>query len=173
MGLRVLPPEVQRDWNANLEVAEPTDKGKWSLVEARPGNGTAEESQRIVVRLIDENGYNYDGVVAFAFTTGEKQIIVTNDWLWNPPAQPNKAQLVTSRGGYAEQVQGGAVKKGQPGGVTVYVYDPELASDVVRGAGMLADHTGLVLTFKRIPAGKQTIDERLAALEARVAALEG
>jgi hypothetical protein len=50
--------------------------------------------------------------------------------------------------------------------------EPEYSSDVVTGAGMLADHTGLHLTFQLRRSGVVPLAERLAIIEARLAALE-
>jgi hypothetical protein len=50
--------------------------------------------------------------------------------------------------------------------------EPEYSSDVVTGMGMLADHTGIHLTFQLRRNGVVPLMDRLESLEARVAALE-
>jgi hypothetical protein len=78
----------------------------------------------------------------------------------------------TAGSGQIDQIQGSVVKQGQPGGITVYLLEPEYSSDVVTGAGMLADHTGLHLTFQLRRNGVVPLMDRLASMEARIAALE-
>jgi hypothetical protein len=78
----------------------------------------------------------------------------------------------TQGSGQIDQIQGSVVREGEPGGVTVYVLEPEYASDYVTGAGMLPDHTGLHLTFQLRRQGVKPLTERLAEIEARLAALE-
>jgi hypothetical protein len=54
----------------------------------------------------------------------------------------------TGGGGEIDEVQGSTIEEGGSGGMTVCVLDPANSSDVVLGAGMLADHSGLYLTFQ-------------------------
>lgn len=171
--LTVLPVDIQRDWRAQLLLAIPTPKGVFRLVNIRRTQPATFEEQRVVVLVVDENGFPLPGVkVAFAFSTASFYAL-TPDFLWSPP-QPQRAFIVpTQGGGQIDQVQGSPVKAGEPGGVTVYILEPEYASDVVTGAGMLADHTGLHLTFQLRRAGVLPLAARLDALEARLAALEG
>lgn len=171
--LTVLPVDIQRDWRAQLLPAMPTPKGAFRLVAIRRMQPATFEEQRVVVLVVDENGFPLPGVkVAFAFSTASFYAL-TPDFLWSPP-QPQRAFIVpTQGGGQIDQVQGSPVKAGEPGGVTVYILEPEYASDVVTGAGMLADHTGLHLTFQLRRTGILPMAARLDALEARLAALEG
>jgi hypothetical protein len=171
--LNVLPPDIQRDWMAQLHKATPTDKGVFRLVNIRRTAPLTFEEQRIVVLVVDENGFPLPGVpVAFAYDTAA-QYTLTNDFLWTPPA-PQKAFIVPTQGsGQIDQVQGSVVKQGQPGGVTVHLLEPEYSSDVVTGAGMLADHTGLHLTYQLRRTGVKSIMERLDDIETRLIALEG
>lgn len=171
--LNVLPPDIQRDWMAQLHKATPTDRGVFRLVNIRRTAPLTFEEQRIVVLVVDENGIPLPNVpVAFAYDTAA-QYTLTNDFLWTPPS-PQKAFIVPTQGsGQIDQVQGSVVKQGQPGGVTVYLLEPEYSSDVVTGAGMLADHTGLHLTYQLRRTGVKSIMERLDDIEARLIALEG
>jgi hypothetical protein len=170
--LNVLPEEIQREWRAQLLPAAPTPKGVFRLVNIRETKPRTFEEQRIVVLVVDENSLPLPNArVAFAYSTADFYPIAP-DFLWFPP-QPQRAFIVpTQGGGQIDQVQGSAVKRGEPGGVTVYVLEPEYSSDVVVGLGMLADHTGLHLTFQLRRSGVQPLDERLAGIEARLAALE-
>jgi hypothetical protein len=98
--------------------------------------------------------------------------VLSPDFLWSPPP-PSRAFIVPTAGsGQIDQVQGSAVKPGEPGGITVYILEPEYSSDVVAGAGMLADHTGLHLTYQLRRTGIVPLMERLANIEARLIALE-
>lgn len=170
--LNVLPVDVQQDWMATLQKAAPTDKGVFRLVAVRRGKAKTFEEQRIIVMVVDENGFPIPNVpVAFSYSTAD-QYVLSPDFLWSPPA-PNRAFIVPTAGsGQIDQIQGGGVKQGEPGGVTVYLLEPEYSSDVVTGAGMLADHTGLHLTFQLRRNGVVPLMERLSSLEARLAALE-
>ncbi len=172
-ALNVLPPNIQTDWMAQLQKATPTEKGVFRLVNIRRTDPKTFEEQRIIVLVVDENGFPIPDVnVAFSFSTAE-QYTLTNDFLWTPPA-PQKAFIVPTQGsGQIDHVQGSAVEKGQPGGVTVYLLEPEYSSDVVSGAGMLADHTGLHLTFQLRRTGVKSLMERLEDIESRLKMLEG
>ncbi|MBN1220202.1 MAG: hypothetical protein JXM69_14840 [Anaerolineae bacterium] len=171
--LNVLPQDIQRDWMAQLHKATPTDKGVFRLVNIRRTAPLTFEEQRVIVLVVDENGFPMPNVkVAFSYSNAE-QYTLTDDFLWTPPS-PQKAFIVPTTGsGQIEQIQGSGVKKGQPGGITVYLLEPEYASDVVTGAGMLADHTGLHLTFQLRRAGVKSLMERLDDIEARLKVLEG
>jgi hypothetical protein len=172
-ALNVLPADIQTDWMAQLHKATPTEKGVFRLVNIRRTNPKTFEEQRIIVLVLDENGFPIPNVnVAFSYSTAE-QYTLTNDFLWTPPA-PQKAFIIPTQGsGQIDQVQGSTVEKGQAGGVTVYVLAPEYSSDVVAGAGMLADHTGLHLTYQLRRTGVKSLMERLADLEGRLRVLEG
>jgi len=170
--LNVLPVDVQQDWMATLQKATPTDKGVFRLVAVRRGKAKSFEEQRVIVQVVDENGFPIPNVpVAFSYSTAD-QYTLSPDFLWSPPP-PSRAFIVPTAGsGQIDQIQGGGVKKGEPGGITVYIFEPEYSSDVVTGAGMLADHTGLHLTYQLRRTGVTPLMDRLASLEARVAALE-
>lgn len=170
--LSIIPQDIQADWMASLVKATPTEKGAFRLVAVRRGKAGTFEEKRITVVVVDENGFPMPNVrVAFSYSTANRYLI-TPDFLWSPP-QPQRAFIVPTTGsGQIDQIQGGGVKAGEPGGVTVYLLEPEYSSDVVTGAGMLADHTGLHLTFQLRRAGVLPIEDRLTGLEARVAALE-
>ena len=171
--LNVLPPDIQQEWMAQLQRATPTEKGVFRLVNIRRTEPGSFEEQRVIVLVVDENGFPIPNVkVAFSFSTAN-QYTLSQDFLWAPPP-PQRAFIVPTQGsGQIDQVQGSAVKEGQPGGITVYILEPEYSSDVVTGVGMLADHTGLHLTFQLQRPGITPLNERLAKIEARLAALEG
>jgi hypothetical protein len=169
--LNVLPSYIQQNWQAQLHAAQPTQKGVFRLVAARPTAPKSFEEQRIIVLCVDENGFPLANIpVGFAYSTAPFYPL-SNDFLWQPPSQ-NVYVAITQGSGQIEQIQGGGVKAGQPGGVTVCPLMPEFSSDYVSGAGMLADHTGLHLTFQLRRLGIRPIAERLTELEARMDALE-
>ena len=170
--LNVLPQDIQQEWMAQLQKAMPTEKGVFRLVNIRRTQAGSFEEQRVIVLVVDENGFPIPNVkVAFAFSTAN-QYTLSQDFLWSPPV-PQKAFIVPTQGsGQIDQIQGGGVKEGQPGGITVYILEPQYSSDVVTGAGMLADHTGLHLTYQLQRPGITPLNERLASIEARLAALE-
>jgi hypothetical protein len=170
--LNVLPPDIQQDWMASLQKAVPTEKGVFRLVGIRRTKPKSFEEQRVIVLVVDENGFLMPNVrVAFSYSTADGYVL-TPDFLWSPPP-PSKAFIVPTAGsGQIDQVQGSAVRPGEPGGITVYMLEPEYSSDVVTGAGMLADHTGLHLIYQLRRTGIVPLMERIANLEARVVALE-
>jgi hypothetical protein len=170
--MNVLPQVIQRDWRAQLHKAQPTEKGVFRLVNARRTESGTFEEQRVIVLVVDENGFPIPNVkVAFSFSTANAYTL-SQDFLWTPPP-PQKAFIVPTQGsGQIDQVQGSGVRDGEPGGITVYIVEPEYSSDYVSGAGMLADHTGLHLTFQLQRPGITPLNERLANIEARLNALE-
>ena len=167
-----LPMDIQRDWQARLGPATPTAQGAFRLIGIRRTKATTFEEGRVIVLVVDENGIPIPGVtVAFAYSTADPYI-VGDDFQWNPPP-PRKADIVSTRGsGEIEHVQGSVVEEGEPGGVTICILEPEYSSDVVTGAGMLPDHTGLSMIFQLRRTGVKPMLDRLAELEAKVAALE-
>lgn len=171
--LTILPPDIQNDFGAAVVSATPTKLGVYRLVAARRTKPKDFESQRITVRVVDEDGVPMEGIpVAFSYSTAPDKYTLTNDFQWQPPP-PQRAFLVrTSSAGVIDQIQGDVVKDGQPGGITVYILTPEYSSDVITGAGMLADHTGLVLTYQLRRANVTPAADRLAALEAWVATFD-
>jgi hypothetical protein len=175
--LSVLPLDIQIDWMASLQKATPTDPsassgGVFRLVGARRTKPKSFEEQRVIVSVVDENGFPMPNTpVAFSYSTAERYIL-TADFLWLPP-QPARAFVVpTGPDGTIDQIQGSSVKQGEPGGITVYILEPEYSSDVVTGCGMLADHTGLHLTYQLRRTGVVPLLERLANIESRLAILE-
>jgi hypothetical protein len=170
--LNALPIDIQNDFMAAVLPASPTAQGAYHLVDARRTDGRGFQGQRITVLVVDENGVAMPGVpVAFSYSTAD-QYLLTSDFQWTPPS-PYRAFITrTQGGGQCDQIQGSVVKQGQPGGVTVYILDPAISSDVVTGAGMLADHTGLHLTYQLRRAGVTLAADRLAALEAWVTAFD-
>ncbi len=170
--LMLLPEDIQHDWGAELHSATPTEKGVFRLVAIRRTAAKTFEEQRIVVLVIDENGLAVPNVrVAFSYSTADR-FLVSQDFLWVPP-HPHLAFVVPTHGsGEIDQVQSSVVPEGGPGGVTVYLLEPEYSSDFVTGCGMLKDHTGLHLTFQLRRTGVKPLLERLQEIEARLAALE-
>jgi hypothetical protein len=170
--LDVLPQGFQEEWLASMEKATPTEKGVFRLVHIRRTEPRSFEEQRIIVLVMDENGFPIPNVnVAFSFSTA-KQYALTGSFLWTPPA-PQQAFIVPTQGsGQIDQIQGSVVKEGEPGGVTVYILEPEYSSDIIRGMGMLPDHTGVHLTFQLQRTGVLPLSERLASIESRMETLE-
>jgi hypothetical protein len=164
--LTVLPVDLQNDFGAIVYSALPTASGCYRLVAARRTAGNSFEGQRITVQVIDENGAPMLGVpVAFSYSTADKYTL-TPDFAWQPPT-PQRAFITRTQGnGAADQIQGDVVKANESGGITVFILTPEYSSDLVTGAGMLADHTGLHLTYQLRRAGVVPLAERLSALEA-------
>jgi len=170
--LMVLPTEFQTEWQAQLHAASPNDNGSFRLVKIRSTKPKTYEEQRIIVLVLDENGFPMPGVkVAFSYSTAN-QYEVGSDFTWVPP-QPFRADIwPTGGGGQIEEIQGSAIIKGQPGGMTVYIVEPQYSSDYITGAGMLADHTGMHMTFQLRRTGVVPLADRLNSIEARLAALE-
>lgn len=172
--LQVLPVEFQQIWRARLEKASPTKLGVFRLVGIRRTEPKSWEDGRIIVRVINEDEVPLAGVaVAFAYSTGPDQVLLSEDFLWVPPREPSNAHIVRTRGGgEIEEIQHDVVKAGQAGGVTVYALHPLYSSDVVVGAGMLSDHSGMHLTFQLQRAGVRSVREIVDDLERRLIALE-
>jgi hypothetical protein len=173
VGLKQIPIDIQRDYGALLEPAERIETGSFRLTDIRRSLGDYED-QRVSCYVVDENGMAMANVnVAFAFSTANN-FYLDDDFKWLPP-RPYRAFITQTDGaGKAEMILGaeGVVKSGDVGGVTCYVFEPEYSSDIVTGLGMLADHTGLVLTFQLQRAGVVPFNQRLAAIEQRLEALE-
>ena len=165
--LTQLPADIAADWLAELHPATPTAQGVFRLVNIRRTDGASFEGQRITVLVLDENGIAIpSATVAFSYSTAAAYVL-TPAFLWSPP-MPRRAFIVpTGGGGQIDMVLGaeGVVKQGQAGGVTAYILEPEYSSDVVSGLGMMADHTGLHLTFALQRAGVKSTAQRLSALE--------
>lgn len=163
----ILPTDIQRDWMAQHFPATPTEKGVARLLKVERTSPRGYDSNRITVQVVDENGFPMRGVpVAFAYSTADFYAL-TPDFLWTPPSQ-RLFCVVTEGDGQIDQIQGSTVKQGEPGGVTVFLLIPEISSDVLTGAGMLADHTGLKLTFQVQRTGVRSIFERLDTIEAQL-----
>jgi hypothetical protein len=170
--LKVLPREIQSQWGARLAKAEPTEAGVLRLVNIRPTQPKSYEEQRIIVLVVDENGLPMAGVpVAFSYSTADP-FYLDEGYLWTPP-NPRRAFIVPTDGsGQIDMIQGSAVKPGGPGGITVYPLEPDFSSDYVTGAGMLADHTGLHLTYQLRRVGVQPLGDVISELKRRVELLE-
>ena len=84
--LNVLPQDIQQDWRAQLHKAMPTDEGVFRLVNIRRTQPGTFEEQRVIILVVDENGFPIPNVpVAFAFSTA-KDYTLSQDFLWTPPA---------------------------------------------------------------------------------------
>lgn len=173
LGL-VFAPEYQKGWGLQLvrNVAQQAE-GHIYLVGVRPTKPGTFEEKMIKVLMINENGFPIPGVpIAFSFSTAD-QYTIDDSFLWVPPF-PQRAFIVATEGsGQIEQIQGSAVKEGQQGGVSVFALEPRYSSDVVVGAGMLGNHTGLHLTFKLQRNGVVSFADRLSNIEQRLDRLEG
>jgi len=170
--LRDLPDNFQRLWLASFEKATPTEKGVFRLVNIRSTEPKTFEEQRIIVLVVDENGFPIPNVsVAFSYDTAG-YYSTTENFLWNPP-YPHQAFVVPTQGsGQIDQIQGSAVQPGKPGGVTVYLLEPENSCDIVRGMGMLQSHEGVHLTFQLLRTGVIPLREQFAQYEQRLNQLE-
>lgn len=170
--INVLPLDIQFNWMATLQrQVSPQAQGHFYLVNVRRTKPKSFEEQRIIVLVVDENGFPMPNVrIAFAYSTADFHVL-TPDHLWTPPSQ-NAFVVPTAGSGQIDQIQGSSVKPDQPGGVTVFCWEPEYSSDAVTGMGMLADHTGIHLTFQLRRNGVVPLMDRIENLEARVAALE-
>lgn len=175
--LTMVPPDIQQDWMAGMQKGSPAPAGIFQVTDISRTPAQGFMAQRISVLVVDEEGRGLPGVrVAFAFDTAgaikwDELYPDTKQWGWAPP--PMQAAVIeTMGGGMCDFVQGSPVKEGQPGGMTVYVLEPEYSSDIITGCGMLADHTGMFITFKLTRTGYVSTQVRLNNLEERVAALE-
>ncbi len=180
--LRFLPMEVQQKWHGALFSA-PMDEevGNWRLVSVRKTNPVGYQGGKVIVQLLDENERAIPNVdVVFAYDTGKRVYLqlgiddeVVPEWRWGPPAIGLRGDVVTTGGdGMAEHVQGGVVKDDEPGGITVWIKDPQRPGDYVTGMGMLHDHTGILLTFQKQDVGVVSDAERMASIEANMKVLE-
>lgn len=170
--LTQFPDDIDNLWQAEVIPAQNAPAGVFRLVNIRPTASKTFEEQRIVVLVLDENGFPMPNIpVAFAYSTAPFYNLQPG-FTWQPP-HPRRAFIVPTQGsGQIDQIQGSAVKPGEPGGITVYLLHPEYASDVLTGGGMLQDHTGMHLTFQLQRPGILPLDERLINLETRLKILE-
>lgn len=147
-ALKSLPMDIKQDWHASLVHGEVASDGIFKLIHAERTDGASSLGQRVSVLVVDKDNHPIPLVkIAYAFDTANF-FVVDDNFEWTPP-QPQKAFFdKTNGGGESNMIQGSGVKEGQPGGITVYVYEPTYGTDIVFGAGMLSDHTGLYLVFK-------------------------
>ncbi|MEM7348188.1 MAG: hypothetical protein AAF485_28495 [Chloroflexota bacterium] len=168
-----LPFDFQLNWMAELRLVNAIHQnGSFRLVNVRRTEPKTFEELKIIVLVVDENGFPIPNVkVAFSYSTANPYQ-VGDDFTWVPPS-PHRADIFPTTGaGQIEHVQGGVVKQGQPGGITVYILHPEFSSDYVTGCVALADHTGMHLTFQLQREGVVSISDQLALLEQRVKQIE-
>lgn len=165
--LVTLPDIFYEKWNAQLIQAKEADIGSFELVEIEPTNPLGFMGRRLVVLVVDENGFAMPNIhVLFAYDTAPRRTVYGRSY------QGDVVQ--TTGGGQIEHIQGDTIKDGQPGGVSVGIIGGEgYTSDLVTGMGMLADHTGVKLTFQLRRKGVIPFAARLANIEARLSALEG
>lgn len=171
--INTLPVDIQLEWMAGLQRnVSPQAGGHFYLVDVRRTKPKSFEEQRIVVLVVDENGFPMPNIrAAFSYNTAD-QYVLTPDFLWSPPPPPRAFIVPTEGSGQIDQYQGSVVTKGQPGGVSVYLLEPEWSSDVVTGMGALSDHTGIHLTFQLRRNGVVSLRDEIEQLKARVGALE-
>lgn len=176
--LVMLPQDFQKNWLAQLHSVSDSDEerceGAFRLVKIRRTKPKTYEERRIVVLVVDENGFPIPSVmVAFAYSTAHPYILADDEnWQWNPPA-PHRADIWPTHGsGEIDEVQGGGIIEGQPGGMTVYIFDPKYPSDYVTGCGMLADHTGMHLTFQLRRKGVKSIITQLSEINDKLTGLQ-
>lgn len=167
--LNRIPIDIASQFNCWLDPADEQDA--YRLVAIRTTKPKTFEEQRLIALVVDENNRPLANVpVAFLYSTGNTQ--EAYDFAWQVP-RPFRGDIVYTEGsGQIEHIQGSAIQPGQPGGVTVCVADPAIASDVIVGAGMLADHTGLHLTFQLQRAGVVAVADRLDAITERLQSIE-
>lgn len=172
--LGFVPFDIVQDFGSELFRGYPVEAGIFRLVGVERTEASGYQGQRITVQVVDENGFPVPNVtVVFSYSTG-KQFTPPVNSKWFPPPSPWRGHVVQTTGsGMIDQIQGDVIKEGQAGGVTVYIMEPQYSSDVVSGCGMLADHSGMLLTFQLLRTGVQPIGQVLADLEKRVSALEG
>lgn len=169
--LQILPLDLRRDFGAHLHKAQPTGHGAVRLVGAtRTTSGAL--SQRITVQVLGPEAQPAPGIdVGFFFSSG-RTWLPSEDFAWSPPHPWVGDVFATKGSGEIDHIQGSAIKQGQRGGITVSVLHPLFSSDVITGAGMLADHTGLFLTYMVIPTGYIPLREQVARLTERLKQLE-
>jgi hypothetical protein len=171
--LDVLPQDIQQDWLAQLNknISEKAE-GHFHVVAARRTKPKTFEELKVIVLVVDENGFPIPNVqVAFSYSTADKYTL-SPDFLWTPPSLRKAFVVYTQGGGQIDQVQGSVVNEGEPGGITVYCLEPKYSSDYVSGAGALASHEGLHLTFQLRRKGVIPILERLEKIEKRLSMIE-
>ena len=171
--LDFVPIQITQDFGTELFKGYANDNGIFNLVDIQRTEAAGFQGQRIAVTVVDENGFPLPNVrVVFSYSTGV-QFTPPDNAQWMPPT-PWRGHVVPTQGsGMIDQIQGDVIKEGQAGGVTVYILEPQFSSDVVSGCGMLADHTGLSLTFQLRRNGVRPLREIAADLERRMSALEG
>ena len=172
--LETLPVDIMQDWRARLSKGTATQYGCFRLVNVRRTKPKTFEEQRVVVLVLDQNELPMSNInVAFSYDTADIIDLLPN-MVHVPRGDLMRAFVVPTGGsGQIDQIQGSAVKPGQPGGISAWVYHPLFSSDVVDGAGMLGDHTGLHLTFKlQRTDGVRTYDEMFQDIYERIKNLE-
>ena len=171
--LNFVPIQITQDFGTELFKGYANDNGIFQLVDIQRTEAAGFQGQRIAVTVVDENGFPLPNVrVVFSYSTGRRFTPPSNAQ-WMPPT-PWRGHVVHTQGsGQIDQIQGDVIKEGQAGGVTVYILEPQFASDVVSGCGMLADHTGLSLTFQLRRNGVRPLSEIVSAIEQRLSVLEG
>ena len=132
--LQRLPTEFQLKWQAQLHKATPTEQGVFRLIHIEKTSTAGYDSQRINVMVVDENRLPLAAVkVAFAYDTA-RRFYLDDHFEWAPIER--KADIFATRGGgETDHSQGSFVKAGDPGGVTVFIIEPEYSSDYITGAG--------------------------------------
>jgi hypothetical protein len=171
--LFMMPRDIQRNYRASVESVKANELGAWHLVAAFPTSEAGGDSGRVIVVALDADGSPVFGLpVVFAWDTAVF-LEFPDNFSWAPP-YPQKGIMEITRGGEVECIQGGFIKPGQEGGITAYIADPEVPSDIVRGAGIVPPgHTGLWLVFRYFPTNELSLGERVSELEAQLEIIKG
>jgi hypothetical protein len=164
-----LPQSFQVDWQAELHKATPSDHGHFEVIQVTKTKPLSGQELRIVIHVMDENGYPLSGVEAICSYSTAEPYTVSDDFVWSPPSPRRGDRLITDGAGQVEHIQGSVVKAGEPGGITVYIFEPLYPSDYITGAGALADHTGMRITFRLRRAKVKSLMERVSQLELEIA----
>jgi hypothetical protein len=168
-----IPFDIVTDYRTTLIKTDPSPCGVFKVIGIRRTAPGSWESQRIKVLVVDENGFPIPAVrVAYAFSTAPEinyKNLFGDDVLfrWAPPYSPALV-VPTSGAGECDVIQNDKIEKGKAGGMTVYVLESDYSSWLVAGAGMLADHSGLCITFMLVRPGVRSLAERISDLEQRM-----
>jgi hypothetical protein len=152
--LKTLPEVIQMKWHAQLHQGDDDPRvGIYNLVDIEPA---PHPGQQIEVLVLDENERPIPNIdVVFSYDTGNF-IILEGEWYWTPPSARRGDVVRTGGDGTAVHTQGSVVKDDEPGGITVWIKDPQRACDWVTGLGMLSDHTGIRMIYKRKDVGVES-----------------
>lgn len=165
-------PDHMEPWNLRLEQMEPTEHGKFAVVDIQP----SPIEQNHIVRVIDEEGRDLTGIcVVFGFPGGggrQYNLKYKENWWWRAPVVIN-GNVQYTLVGLAQHTVG-------DGGEDIWVHNIEpngnleLSSDIVRNCTRVAgrnQHECVFITFQRQRAGATTLEDRVSKLEGQLTAL--